>query len=112
METGTEYLNLSQAAKLLPPSPKTGKHPHTAALWRWIISGVDGVKLPAARFGHSWVLKKDDLEAFGKMLAEKSLAKLDKPPRPCSIQKPRTDARRDADIQQAKNILRREGCLK
>lgn len=66
-----EYLSLSEVAELLPsrPAPST--------VWRWVqgLSAGNGerVHLKAARFGRRWYVRRTDLEAFGRALAEASL---------------------------------------
>lgn len=108
-----ELLTLADVARRLPPGP-SGRKPSTCAIWRWCVKGVDGIKLPAIRLGSTWYVKPSALESFGAALAAKSIEKLDKPTcaPPAHRGRPRSEARRARDIEAAKEILRREGCLK
>jgi hypothetical protein len=60
-------LSLSQAAKRLPPG-RSGKPTHPATLTRWIMTGVRGVKLEAAKLGGRWVTSAEALQRFAEAL--------------------------------------------
>ncbi len=105
-------LTLADVARQLPPGP-TGRKPSACAIWRWATKGLDGIRLPALRLGSTWYVRPSDLEAFGEQLARRSLEKLDKPAAPAQAKpKARSEARRARDIEQAREVLRREGVIR
>lgn len=60
-------LSLAQAAKLIPPT-RQGKPVHVSTLVRWILHGVRGIKLEAARIGGRWVTSHEAIERFSVAL--------------------------------------------
>jgi len=65
-------LALAQAAKLIPPT-RLDRPVHVSTLVRWIVHGVRGVKLEAARVGGRWVTSREALERFSAALTAQHL---------------------------------------
>jgi hypothetical protein len=65
-------LSLAQAAQRIPSS-RLGKPTHVSTLVRWILHGVRGVKLEAARIGGRWVTSQEALERFSAALTAQHL---------------------------------------
>jgi hypothetical protein len=68
MIANDSYINLVEAAALLPPG-RAGARVHPATLTRWILSGVravggNRVKLRAVRCGSRWLTTREWLEHF------------------------------------------------
>lgn len=106
-----EYLNLTQAAKLVPGKP----HPSTLHRWRDRgIGGRDGqrVRLKTVRFGYNVYTTRDWLQQFAEAVDE-ACAKSDVQPitRTRSSRNPRLrlPSRRQRDIQRAKKRLQDAG---
>jgi hypothetical protein len=68
-------LSLAQAAKLIPPS-RQDKPVHVSTLVRWILHGVRGVQLEAARVGGRWVTSPEALERFSATLTAQHVTPL------------------------------------
>jgi hypothetical protein len=64
---GESRISLAQAAKLIPPT-RQGKPVHASTLVRWILHGVRGVRLEAARLGGRWVTSHEALDRFSAAL--------------------------------------------
>jgi hypothetical protein len=60
-------LSLAQAAKILPPG-RNGRSTHVATLSRWIVRGVRGVRLDAARIGGRWITSEEAIDRFSSAL--------------------------------------------
>jgi hypothetical protein len=60
-------LSLPQAARHIPPT-RQDKPVHVSTLVRWILHGVRGVRLEAARIGGRWVTTQEALERFSSKL--------------------------------------------
>jgi len=58
MNTESEYLTLSQAARAVPGRVSV------PTVWRWAVHGVGGVRLRSARAGRKFVIKREWLEEF------------------------------------------------
>jgi hypothetical protein len=65
-------LSLKQAARILPPT-RQDKRVHVSTLTRWILHGVQGVRLEAYRIGGRWVTTREALERFSAALTERQL---------------------------------------
>ena len=113
VELQTEnWLTLSQAAKLVP-----GK-PHPATIWRWCRDGANGVRLAFIKSGARIVVSERalieflerstqaDAERFEAARlarhAERAVAKAATP-------RPPSERRRQREIEQARENLRRHG---
>ena len=60
----TEYISLSQAAKL-PSLKRNGRHPDITTIWRWASRGVrGGIKLKSWIIGGSRVTTSAAIEEF------------------------------------------------
>ena len=60
-------ISLSEALDLLPPA-RRNKRPHLSRLLRWILDGVNGVRLEAIRLGGRWVTSREALQRFCERL--------------------------------------------
>ena len=74
---GDALLTLGEAAKLLP------NRPHASALWRWCRRGLKSrggrvVRLAHLRIGGRLYVRREDLEAFGRKLAEADVEGFDR----------------------------------
>lgn len=64
-------LTLTQATKLKwLPRRRRGARPHLSTLLRWVLVGVHGVRLRAARVGNAWCLTESDLRDFFTRVAD------------------------------------------
>jgi hypothetical protein len=102
-----ETLSFSEAARALPRV--NGKRVSTVTVWRWAAKGIRGIKLETRRLGRRYVTSKAALDSFCKQLAE-----LPREPKPASVTQPanaRHLARREKEIEQSKDRLRRAGVL-
>lgn len=61
-------LTLKQAAAAVPPY--RGRKTHVSTIFRWIVHGIGGVRLEAARYGARWVTSREALERFAQRLTE------------------------------------------
>lgn len=80
-ESATQYLTLTDAAKLAPGRPST------SCLWRWCRKGVKSksgvtVRLQHARFGGRVFTTSEWLDDFGKAVAEADRAYFEVPDDP------------------------------
>ena len=57
-----QLIAIKDAAPLFPS--RDGKPPHLATIRRWIIAGVKGRRLPAARVGAMWYTTREWIEEF------------------------------------------------
>jgi hypothetical protein len=62
-------LSLKEAARILPPT-RQDKRVHVSTLTRWILHGVQGVRLEAYRIGGRWVTTREALERFSAALTD------------------------------------------
>ena len=91
--TETDRLTVNQLAR------REGVH--AATCWRWMLSGVRGVRLHAIRVGGRRFITENDWQTFSAALnADLS----DAPQTP-----PRSDSRRRKDSDAARDALRRAG---
>jgi hypothetical protein len=60
-------LPLSLAAKRVPAS-RNGRKTHLSTLLRWILQGVDGIRLEGVRLGGRWVTSQEALQRFAEAL--------------------------------------------
>ncbi|NLV40576.1 MAG: helix-turn-helix domain-containing protein [Candidatus Hydrogenedentes bacterium] len=103
-------LTLPEAAAYLG---RGGKRPSTVTVWRWCRKGCRGVSLKYLRMGREIRVTEDALRDFGQRLAQ-----ADRPltasaaPTPAQTERTRTDAERDKAVAEARENLRRRGCLK
>lgn len=67
-----EYLRLHEVAAILPRN-ENGTKISERSIERWIFKGQMGIKLKARKMGRYWVVKKEDLDAFGEQVAARSL---------------------------------------
>ncbi|NLF59113.1 MAG: DUF1580 domain-containing protein [Candidatus Hydrogenedens sp.] len=107
-----KLLSLADVSRLLPPGPD-GRKISTCSIWRWCTRGCDGVRLEAHRYGHAWATTPEALEKFGQELARRSIEKLDRTPATASPPAPkgRTEAQKARAIDEAREVLAREGVL-
>jgi Helix-turn-helix domain/Protein of unknown function (DUF1580) len=70
---------------------------HVATVWRWVLTGVRGRKLPTILVGGRRYVLAADLEAF--------LARSDEPARPATP-RPVDDVRRDEVVDAQLDVLR------
>lgn len=103
-------LSLTEATKVLPSID--GRRPHVSTLWRWAMKGIrGGVRLETARLGRRVITSKEALQRFIVALSEAPEPQ-PAPPQPCSsLPKPRSEAQRHHDVEQAKARLRKAGVL-
>jgi len=112
MHEDVEYITLGEAAKLAPNRPSTN------SIWRWCRRGVlarggQRVRLQHVRIGGKIFTTADWFHEFGRRLAEADAAHFDldngdaftPPPQP----RPRTDRRRQAEIERAERELKEAG---
>ena len=92
---------LRETPKHVPPV--NGRRVSQTTCWRWAIKGVQGTKLQAIRIGRIWYTKREWLEQFGAELARKSIEELNPPTAPSSKPRTRTAARRERDIEAARD---------
>ncbi len=62
-------LSLAQAARGVPPT-RQDKPVHVSTLTRWILRGVHGVRLEAARLGGRWVTSEEAICRFSAALTD------------------------------------------
>ena len=98
-------LSLSDATKALPSLG--GKRLHPSTIWRWCKHGLGGVRLEYARLGKRIITTHEAIGRFAQALADAN----DKPrgPKLDDTPKPRTDKRRQRDIDTAENELAKAG---
>jgi hypothetical protein len=72
---GESLISLAQAARLFPPN-RQGKPVHVTTLQRWVLDGIRGVHLEAARAGGRWVTSR---EAVARFLAALTAGHLSQP---------------------------------
>ena len=103
-------LTLAEAAAYLG---RGGKRPSTCTVWRWCRRGCRGVFMEYIRLGREIRVTEDALRDFGQRLAQ-----ADRPltssasPTPAQTERTRTDAQRERAVAEARENLRRRGCLK
>ena len=102
-----QCLTFSEAAKRLPKFG--GRFVHTSTLWRWSTKGLRGVRLETRRLGGRFVTSVEALDRFGAALAKVDNERRNAPP--IAIPKPRTEKRRERQIESAKSQLRAAGIL-
>ncbi len=73
-------LPLSKAAKRVPPA-RNGKRCHESTILRWILQGIDGVKLEGTRLGGRWLTSSQALQRFAERLTPNLDAERPRPPR-------------------------------
>jgi hypothetical protein len=56
-------ISLAQAARLFPPT-RQDKAVHVSTILRWILRGVRGVRLEAARAGGRWITSREAVARF------------------------------------------------
>jgi|SRR6266404_695651 len=62
-----ELISLSEALRILPPG-RCNKRPHLSTILRWILTGVDGVRLEACRLGGRWLTSRQEIQRFVERL--------------------------------------------
>jgi hypothetical protein len=62
-----QLLTLADAASLRPPG-RNGRPTHVSTVYRWISSGIGGVKLEAVRLGGSLYTSREALNRFAERL--------------------------------------------
>jgi hypothetical protein len=92
------YLTVAQVAARCQVSRKS--------VHRWILHGINGVRLGAVRMGGFWRVDPVALEKFTTVLTEKSLP----PDAPPVAHRPATPAARHRKVAAAREELRRLGC--
>ena len=103
-------LTLTEAAARLG---RGGKRPSTCTVWRWCRKGCRGVSLAYLRMGREIRVTEEALRDFGQRLAQADRALTSAPAAPpAAAPKTRTDAQRDKAVAEARENLRRRGCLK
>lgn len=102
-----QYLTLPEVAARLAEG---GRKPSIPTVWRWARKGCRGVHLEYSKFGREIRVTPEALEKFGRELAaaDKPLDAAPAAPKP----RPRTAARRERDIADARERLRQEGVLR
>lgn len=112
-----EVLSLSEAAAAVP-TLKGRKKLHPSSIWRWCRRGVKTrtgtrVRLRHARYGGTLGVKRADLDAFFKELAEADLAHFDgqenAPPAPTTFTKGRSPSAKRVAMARANAILDEAG---
>ena len=88
-----------------------------STLWRWTLKGVHGVKLETLKVGRKRFTTPEALAAFGRALAQEHDARYCEAhpataPTPPPTERTRTDAQRERAVAEARENLRRRGCLK
>ena len=103
-------LTLAEAAAYLG---RGGKRPSTCTVWRWCRRGCRGVSLEYLRLGREIRVTEDALRDFGQRLAQADrLLTASAAPTPPPTERTRTDAQRERAVAEARENLRRRGCLK
>lgn len=98
-------LNLTEAAKALPPIG--GKRPHINTLHRWTTRGVrGGIRLETARIGRRLVTSREALQRFVKAVSD---APTPEPAPRMPSTKARTQAQQAHAVEQAMKRLERSG---
>jgi hypothetical protein len=81
IDLATETLvSLAEAAKSIPPS-RNGRRTHLSTILRWILHGVDGVRLEGVRLGGRWLTSREALQRFAERLTPDLGANQPMPPR-------------------------------
>jgi hypothetical protein len=93
-----KVLSLAEATKYIPPS-RNGRKTHLSTILRWVLRGVNGVRLEAVRLGGRWVTSKEALQRF----AERSTPTL------ADSQLPRSPKQRDVAVRRAERRLEKAG---
>ena len=72
IDIGVEkVVTLTEAAKLdCLPARRAGKRPHVATMFRWVTTGVGGVKLEALRVGGTLCTSIEAIQRFCERLTE------------------------------------------
>ncbi|HRZ17662.1 MAG TPA: DUF1580 domain-containing protein, partial [Candidatus Hydrogenedentes bacterium] len=88
-----------------------------STLWRWTLKGVHGVKLETLKVGRKRYTTPEALAAFGRALAQEHDARYCEAhpaaaPAPAPTERTRSDAERERAVAEARENLRRRGCLK
>ena len=109
--SNSNYLNLTEAAKLCPGRP------HTASVWRWCRKGIkarsgEQVRLNHVRAGSRIFIKPDALDDFFRRVAEADAQHFDETANPVPVTKPRSNKRRNKSISDAKKVLAVAGITK
>lgn len=112
VELTQSYLSIANAARLLPGKPSP------SAVWRWVRSGVNGVKLPAIKVGSRFFINEADLAGFIQHVTEMDRERFEaaraarqaeqaagKAARP----RPASEKRRQREINEAMENLRKAG---
>lgn len=68
-----EFIPLTHVPELLQFG---GRRPSHACVWRWVVKGIDGIRLNAIRIGRKWYTTHDHIESFGQTLAARSIERL------------------------------------
>jgi hypothetical protein len=84
----------------LPPSRK-GKPLNCSTVFRWIVKGVRGIRLEAARLGGQWFTSREALQRFAERLTAQAL--------PTAVDEVRTPAEMSRAADQASLRLERRG---
>ena len=89
-----------------------------STLWRWTLKGVRGVKLQTLKVGRKRYVTAEALSAFGRELAAAHAEHYHETrptataPAPAPTERTRSDAERERAVAEARENLRRRGCLK
>lgn len=75
-----QVLTIPEAAKRLPG--RRGKPIHVSTVYRWIQTGVEGIRLEAARMGGTMVTSVEALQRFLVGLSSGSPTRLNQRPGP------------------------------
>lgn len=104
------FLTLTEAAALLG---RGGKRPSTCTVWRWCRKGCRGVSLEYLRLGREIRVTEEALRDFGQRLAQADrVLTTATTATPAQTERARTDAQRDKAVAEARENLRRRGCIK
>ena len=104
----SQFLTLTEAAALLG---RGGKRPSTCTIWRWCRRGCRGVFMEYIRMGREIRVTEEALLDFGQRLAQADRV-LTTAPTPAQTERARTDAQRDKAVAEARENLRKRGCIK
>jgi hypothetical protein len=95
-----QLITLPQAANLVPPA-RNGKKTHVSTVLRWILKGIDGVKLEGIRIGGRWLTSTPALQRFGERVTPDLNGERSKGPR--------SPSQRERAIARAERRLERIG---
>lgn len=106
----TEYISLSEAARLVPG------HPHASSLWRWARKGVkarngETIRLEHRRIGARVFVRRADLDNFFSEVARADAEHFNQATIPPQEPKTRTEKQRVRDIERAKGNLQAAGWM-